>query len=394
MSALGPLRPDYDAVIVGARPAGAATAMLLARSGLRVLAVDRGRYGSDALSTHGLMRAGVVQLHRWGVLDAVRAAGTPPVRATTFHYASNSIAVAVKPRDGIDGLYAPRRTVLDARLVDAAREAGAEVRHNTKLADLLRSSSGRVSGVVLIDAAGTRHLVRARMVIGADGVHSHTATLVGAETYRRAEHAAASIYGYWSGLADEGFEYYFDHRVSAGVFPTNDGSGCVFASLPPDRFLEHGGAANAPALFSQVLTEAAPELPARLARARPIGGLRSFAGTPGYFRQSHGPGWALVGDAGYFKDPSTAHGITDALRDAELLARAVVRDSPAAVAEYQATRDQLSEALFVTTDRIASFEWTLEELSALHQELSESMRAEVLYLNQLGQPVTGSSQAA
>src|SRR5206468_10109150 len=74
----------HDVVVVGARAAGAATAMLLAGAGLDVLVVDRSRYGADTLSTHALMRAGVAQLHRWGLLDAVVRAGTPPVRATTF----------------------------------------------------------------------------------------------------------------------------------------------------------------------------------------------------------------------------------------------------------------------------------------------------------------------
>ena len=114
-----PDRPHYDAVIVGARAAGAATAMLLARAGLRVLVVDRSRYGADTLSTHALMRGGVLQLHRWGLLDRVVDAGTPPIRHTTFHYATTSI-ITIKPSHGVDALYAPRRTLLDPVLVDAA----------------------------------------------------------------------------------------------------------------------------------------------------------------------------------------------------------------------------------------------------------------------------------
>ena len=124
MSALERISPSYDAVVVGARAAGASTAMLLARRGLRVLAVDKSREGSDTLSTHALMRAGVMQLHGWGVLDAVRSARTPAVRTTTFHYGREAVEVAIKERDGVDALYAPRRTVLDQALVNAAREAG------------------------------------------------------------------------------------------------------------------------------------------------------------------------------------------------------------------------------------------------------------------------------
>src|SRR5215211_8358862 len=113
-------RSCYDAVVVGARAAGAATAMLVARAGLRVLVVDRSRYGADTLSTHALMRGGVVQLHRWGLLDRIIEAGTPAVRRTTFRYGGDEVAVQIKPSHGVDALYAPRRTILDPVLVDAA----------------------------------------------------------------------------------------------------------------------------------------------------------------------------------------------------------------------------------------------------------------------------------
>src|SRR5262245_31059783 len=123
------MRSDYDAVIVGARCAGAATAMLLARSGLRVLALDRGDYATDTLSTHALMRGGVLQLRRWGVLPGITNGGTPPIRQAVFHYGEVEEAIAVSPRYGVDALYAPRRTLLDRVLVDAARAAGAAVQY-------------------------------------------------------------------------------------------------------------------------------------------------------------------------------------------------------------------------------------------------------------------------
>ena len=141
-----PLAQPYDVVVVGARPAGAATAMLLARAGLRVLVVDRARYGSDALSTHALLRGGVLQLARWGLLDRVAASGRPPARRTVFHYGDEKVDVPIKPGDGFDALYAPRRTVLDPILVDAARDAGAEVRFGVSVTGLCRDETGRVSG--------------------------------------------------------------------------------------------------------------------------------------------------------------------------------------------------------------------------------------------------------
>src|SRR5262249_33160168 len=121
-----PSRSSYDAVIVGARCAGAATAMLLARAGLAVLVVEQGTRGADTLSTLALMRAGVLQLSRWGLLDAIETAGTPRIEATTFHYGDRAVEIRIKPRDGVDALYAPRRTLLDPLLADAARSAGAE----------------------------------------------------------------------------------------------------------------------------------------------------------------------------------------------------------------------------------------------------------------------------
>jgi flavin-dependent dehydrogenase len=138
----------YDAVIVGARCAGAATAMLLARRGLSVLVLERARPGTDTLSTHALMRGGVVQLRRWGLLDRLVEAGTPPVRRTSFHYGDETVTVSVKPAAGVDALYAPRRTLLDRVLVDAAVEAGAEVRFGVDVTGVLRHPDGRVGGVV------------------------------------------------------------------------------------------------------------------------------------------------------------------------------------------------------------------------------------------------------
>ena len=147
---------SYDVVVVGARAAGAATAMLLARQGRRVLLLDRDRYGADTLSTHALMRGGVFLLSRWGLLDRIVEAGTPPVRQTRFDYGTDSATVAIKPTPGVQALYAPRRTVLDPVLVHAAVAAGAQVRFGVDVAGLLRDDSGRVVGVHGRDRTGRR----------------------------------------------------------------------------------------------------------------------------------------------------------------------------------------------------------------------------------------------
>jgi putative flavoprotein involved in K+ transport len=370
----------YDVVVVGGRVAGAATAMLLARAGLDVLVVEQGARGADTLSTLAIMRGGVMQLARWGLLESVRAAGAPPIRTTTFHYGEDSLEVPIAPRDGVDALYAPRRTVLDTLLADAAAAAGADVRYRTRLVHVHRDDGGRVRGVTI----GTRDgdvRIDTPLVIGADGVHSTVARQVGADAYLTGAHASAVIYGFARGLDVEGYHWHYAPGASAGVIPTNDGETLVFASMPRDRFMRELRADLASG-FHTVLAEAAPALAAAL-RVTPPAAFRGFAGIRGYFRTAAGPGWALAGDAGYFKDPLTAHGITDALRDAELLARAVLAGTDQALATYQTTRDELSLPLFRVTDRIASFQWDLAEARALHKALSKAMAREVQHLGAL-----------
>jgi len=372
-----PADPRYDAVIVGARAAGAATAHLLARSGLRVLLVDRGRYGADTLSTHALMRGGVLQLSRWGMLEKIIAAGTPPVHRATFRYADAVVPVTVKPSYGVDALYAPRRTVLDPILVDAAVASGADVRFGIAVADLDRDRRGAVTGVTGRTRDGRPFRARARIVVGADGIRSTVAERADAPFERVGISAAAVTYGYWSGLQTDGYEWNFRPDAASGVIPTNNGQACVFASASPQR-IGRGGLAP----LTQIIAESSADLAGRLATAVPPRALRTFTGQPGHMRRSWGPGWALVGDAGYFKDPLTAHGLTDALRDAELLARGIIAvadgaDERDALARYQMTRDALSSELFDLTDVIAGHRWTDAEIPSLLLQLNAAMTGEV-----------------
>ncbi len=320
------LRPSayesrYDAVVVGARCAGAATAMLLARAGARVLLVDRDARGADTLSTHALMRTAVMLLHRWGVLPEVIASGAPLVRRTVFRYGAEELAIDVKARDGVEGLYAPRRTELDRLLADAAMRAGADVRYGVSLEDLDIDLAGRVRGAHLRDRTGRIATVRADLLVGADGRASTVARLVGAETYAQSRRRTSTVYGYFVGVPNDGYRWLYQPGAAAGVIPTNNGASCVFASVPPSRFHERF-AADQLGGMAAIIAAQDEQLAGFLLEAGPQERLRRFGGAPGHLRQSHGPGWALVGDAGYFKDPVTAHGISDALRDAELLARA------------------------------------------------------------------------
>ena len=374
--------PDWDAVVVGARVAGAATALLLARAGLRVLVVDRARRGSDTLSTHALMRGGVLQLRRWGVLERVVAAGAPPVRRVTFHYGSQATPVALKPYAGVSALYAPRRTVLDAVLADAAEAAGARLRFGLVVIDLARDGAGRVAGVVLRDHGGATWTERARLVVGADGRGSLVADRVAAPTVAAGAHAGTYAYGYWPAADLDGYHWYYGDALSAGVIPTDDGLACVFVGGPP--------ALLAAALRHRRPAEAQHALLARLDRgladltATPsLGPVRVFRGMPAWLRRPYGPGWALVGDAGCWKDPLSTHGITAALHDAELLATAVVagaasqRTTRIALAGYQAQRDRVARQMHPIVDRLASHEWNLAEARQLLQALASVMADEV-----------------
>jgi flavin-dependent dehydrogenase len=372
------LVPRYDAIVVGARCAGAATAMLLARAGARVLVLDRDAEGADTLSTHALMRGAVMQLARWGVLPRIVAAGTPPVRQTTFAYGPDRTVLDIGASHGVDALYAPRRTVVDPALVAAARAAGADVRFETAVQRLLFAPDGRVSGVEAV-SGGRRLEFAAGIVIGADGRRSTVARRVEAATHVTTDHAGAALYAYVAGLADRGYRWHYAPGVGSGAIPTNDGLHCVFVSVPPQRYRQEIRR-DPIAGFAAALAEADPGLAAEVAAGRIVSRPLGFAGEPGFLRQSHGPGWALVGDAGYFKDPITAHGITDALRDAELLARAVIEGGGAALASYQETRDALSLPLLRVTDAIAAYDWDLPGVQELHLELNRAMKAELEWM--------------
>jgi len=376
----------YDVVIVGARCAGAATALLLARAGLDVLLVEQGSRGADTLSTHALMRAGVLQLFRWGLLDAIKSAGTPRIETTTFHYGDEALDIRIKPRDGVDALYAPRRTLLDPLLADSAVGAGAEVVYRTRLQELTRSGHGRVDGVV-VERGGRARRIAADLVIGADGVNSSVAKHVGAKPYRVGRHMSGVIYTRARGIELSGYHWHYTPGASAGVIPTNAGETLIFVSVPQRRFLRDLRFDLASG-FHQVLRETAPAVAAAM-RGATVSPYRGFAGHPGFLRPAWGDGWALVGDAGYFKDPITAHGITDALRDAELLARAVLSGRVATLADYQAVRDELSVPLLTITDEIASYAWDFPRLRTLHKSLSDEMAREVAYLG-LRYPVSAS----
>jgi flavin-dependent dehydrogenase len=364
-----------DAVVVGARCAGAATAMLLARGGARVVLVDKGAYGTDMMSTHALMRGAVLQLDRWGVLPDIVASGTPPIHSTTFCYADSDATVPIEPKYGVDALYAPRRTLLDRLLVDAAFKSGVDVRYGVRVDGVMVDGRGRATGISAVEG-GRRREINADIVIGADGLHSTIARQVRAPRIVEGQHATAVLYGYWEGLSADEYRWWFKPGVSMGSIPTNEGATCVFVSVPSAR-LRDEIRGNAALAYRRLIWQISPEFAERLHDSVRVEAVRGFGGHRGFIKRGSGPGWALVGDAGYFKDPSTAHGITDAFRDAELLTRAIMRGTIAAFAEYEATRLDLSRRLFEVTDEIASLAWTDAEVQALHRAFSAEMSREM-----------------
>ena len=381
------LRDGYDVVVVGARAAGAPTAMLLARAGARVALLDRARYGSDTVSTHGLMRAGVLQLSRWGLLEEIVAAGTPPVRSTTFHYSDDEpVHISLRRSPGVDALYAPRRHLLDRVLVDAAARAGADVAHGTAVSSLLWDGAGRVHGVRAHGPAGALELP-ARLVLGADGVGSRVAREVRAPVLRHGRTGSAVRYAYVVDPGAGGYEWAYGDRAAAGLIPTDDGLSCVFVATTPERLRHLGRGLSADGVLRRLLGDAGPALAARVDLGTRVGPVRGWGGMRGFVRRSWGPGWALVGDAAYFKDPISTHGITDALRDADLLAGAVLAvlsgaSESVALGGFERTRDALSGRLLETSDAIAAYDWRGSEVQPLLRRLNAAMADEVELLQQ------------
>ena len=366
------LQKNYDAIIVGARCAGSATAMLLARMGARVLVVDQATAGSDTLSTHALMRGAVMQLHSWGLLPQIAASGAPPILSTSFFYdKAEPIDINLRRSFGTHALYAPRRVVLDSVLANAAEEAGATVLYGVRCRDLIKAADGSVHGAILSDAEGRVRSVGAELVIGADGRQSTVAQSVGAANVKMSNNASKCVYGYFSGLSATGYQWHYEDHAAGGVIPTNNGQSCVFLSMANGAGPSIGKLSQEN-LFRKFIDHAMPRLGSAIGKGSLDGRLVGYSGAHGYLRQSCGDGWALVGDAGYFKDPITAHGITDALRDAQILAQSWAE---CRLDDYVAIRDSLSQDLFRISDAIAGFNSSMSELMQLHEDLNMAMKA-------------------
>src|SRR4051812_10947089 len=351
----------HDVVVVGARCAGGATAMLLARLGHDVVVVDRATFPSDTVSTHAIARGGVVQLSRWGLLDEVLASGAPAIREVSFHRGGEVEVRAVKDRAGIDLLVNPRRYVLDTILLEAAARAGAEVRTGVTVADVVRDDTGRVIGVTGHDDDRDAVTLRGRIVVGADGLGSRIACAVGAPIIDRRHDRGSVRYAYYEDVGHHDgvtarTELHLGDGLYGGVFPTHDGLANVWVSgLDEVVGAREAARVDPHADFVALVDAMDPDLAERLRAGRPASQVRVFRHMPNQLRQPVGPGWALVGDAGYFRDALPGYGIADAFRDAEQLAVALDRAFrgevlvDGALAGYRAARDAAVTDIFAIT---------------------------------------------
>lgn len=356
----------WDAIVIGARCAGSPTAMLLARAGHRVLLVDRARFPSDTLSTHVVQPRGVAALARWGLLERLRATGCPPIDTYALDFGHFTIEGRPGRKDS-PVAYCPRRTVLDKLLVDAAVEAGAELREGFSV-DEIMFDGGRVVGIRGRGRGGEAVEERARVVIGADGRHSRLAEAVQAARYHERPPLLCGYYSYWSGLPMNGrFETYIRPHRGFAAAPTHDGLTLVIAGWPHAEFEANKGDVERHYLATLALAPAFAERVHGARRAARFAG----ATVPNFFRQPFGPGWVLVGDAGYHKDPITAQGISDAFIDAERCAAALdavwrgERSFDDALAEAQRVRDDDALPMYEFTCQLATLEPPPPEMQQL-----------------------------
>jgi 2-polyprenyl-6-methoxyphenol hydroxylase-like FAD-dependent oxidoreductase len=366
----------YDVIVVGARCAGSPSAMLLARHGYRVLLVDRTRFPSDTVSTHVVVPRGAERLRAWGLLDRVTATGCPPIHTYTFDFGPVTIAGSPASAD-TPVAYAPHRTVLDALLVEAAAQAGAEVRENFSVDDVV-IEDGRVTGIRGRHRGGPPVTERARVVVGADGVHSAVARAVGAIRYREKPRLLCGYYAYWSGVPMHGrFETFIRPRRGMAAAETNDGLTLVVAGWPYAEL--NANKADLDASYDRTLA-LAPELAARLRAGRRETRIVGSA-VPNFFRRPYGPGWALVGDAGYNRDFITAQGIGDAFRDADLCASALAaalsggQSYDEVMAAYQRTRDAQVSPMYDMTTELATLEPPPAPMQALLAAIAGNQEA-------------------
>jgi flavin-dependent dehydrogenase len=367
----------YDAIVIGARCAGSPTAMLLARKGYHVLLLEKATLPSEVPRGHVIMSPGSALLKRWGLLDRVIASNCPPLLKLTMDL--GPFALSAEPTLAEEGalLYGPRHGTLDKILADAAVEAGAELRESFLVREILMEGD-RVTGIRGSGPDGKSVMEQAKIVIGADGLYSLVAQTVQASQYEVRPTLTCSYLTYFSGLPAEGATGYMRGNRFIVTFPTNDSKTCVGMQLPREELqtFRSDVAGN----FMKVV-DLVPELAARVRNSKQEERILGAGEIPNFFRKPYGPGWALVGDAGYHKDPFTAQGIADAFFGAELLSEAIDagfserRPLEEALADYERQRNQDAFPKYELNCQMASFEPPTPEMQQLFMAL-QGNRAE------------------
>jgi menaquinone-9 beta-reductase len=370
----------FDCIIVGARCAGAALATHLARAGQKVLVLDAQKMPSDQpFSTHAIQPKGLDYLDELGVAEGVRRR-TPQVKHARMVVNGHPLDIPLQGRD----MRCPRRLTLDPLLQEAAASSGAELRDASTVVDLVRERD-RVVGVRVRRGKTTEEL-RAPWVVGADGRHSLVARKVAASEYHVTEAARGGYWNYWRAPRrwHEDARWPFqtailiDGQEARFAFETDDDHLIIGALAPPSEVKRWAPApqdALERALARHPLT--GPLIEEQSPVGRPVGLIKARF----FFRQAAGAGWALVGDAGLHKDPTPGLGITDALRDAKSLARAILDGRDVALERYWRQRDVDSVPLYFNASDMGALEYANPFTELVYQranaapEIKQRMRA-------------------
>ena len=357
----------YDVIVIGARCAGSPTAMLLARQGYRVLLLEKATLPSDVPRGHMIQAPGVALLKEWGLLDRVVDSNCPPISSLTFDM--GVLTLTGMPEGAVN--FAPRHGTLDKILADAAVESGVELREGFLVQEILMDGE-QVTGIRGYSADGIQVTKHAKIVVGADGLHSLVARAVQAPTYHTKASLGCAYFTYFTDLpVDSAFIYVRDAKLIV-VFPTNDNRTCVAVQFPKAELQSFRS--NITGNFMQIIEEGVPELAARVRNATQVERFLGATDIPNFFRKPYGPGWVLVGDAGYHKDPFAAQGISDAFFGAKLAAQAIadglseVKPLEDALAGYEQQRNE---------DALPKYElnWQLATLQPPSPELQQLLVA-------------------
>jgi len=346
----------HDAVIVGARCAGSVLATRLARAGWDILLVDQATFPSDTVSTHFVFPNTLGRLERLGVMERLTAAHDVPRLLFSWNVLGETVAGPFTPIAGYERMSCIRRVVLDHALVETAVEAGATTRFGVGVSDLITERDGSVAGVIL--QGGER--ARARWVFGADGRNSTVARRLGLTKRDPLRGEMSMLFAYWTGLPESEWfrlEVWEDRAITSS--PCEDDNHLLVVAGGPELVRGDRHARQARYLewlrkFPDVIGSRALDGGRQVSDlvVAPEGMMR------GFFRQANGVGWALLGDAGHYKHPSTAQGISDAIEQADHVADGLLGEDPN-LEGYEQWRDTRAEEHYVWSFRSAS--WPVPE---------------------------------